>query len=246
MHFVVYRDEMKFQPLAFLPFGIGVAASVIAASSGSALFLVVSLATVMVGLAVIYLYSKPAPVAPKSIPLEDFSLWADVGEPGAELVRLDQNDVWTAVRIAKADLEALSTNADLLSRRTKMILGKEHFGGLVREDLQGDSQRVAQRTSDLAKKIEAEGKFPPDTVQIIEKNAAILDRVANKLFAFERGKPEIVHVYTDPLKRAAEKISRDLRQAATNIKKFTESKQGPPEAPKPETPATSGAPSTSG
>ncbi|MEW6592724.1 MAG: hypothetical protein AB1305_03440 [Candidatus Hadarchaeota archaeon] len=237
---------MKIQPLAFIPFGIGVAASIFGVAVGSLPFVGAGMAITILGIAIIYLYGKPAPVAPKGIPLEDFSLWADVGEPGAELGRLDPSDNWTAVRIAKADLDAISTNADLLSRRARMILGKEHFGGLVREDIQGDSQRVAQRTSELAKKIETDGKFPPDTIQTLEKNAAILDRVANKLFAFERGKPEIVHVYTDPLKRAAEKISRDLRQAATNIKKFTEPKKSSPEEPKPETPATSGAPSTPG
>jgi hypothetical protein len=237
MAFELFRDEMKFQPLAFLPFVVGVVAAAIAVSGGQTLFLGVAVATMVIGMAVIYLYSKPPEVVPKGIQLENFSIWADIGEPGAELQRLEPNDIWSAVRVMKADLDTLSANAGLLDKRTLMLIGRENFDGLARYDLQGDARKVARKTSDIAKKMENEGKFPPETIPILEQNATLLDRAANKLFEFEHGKPETVHIYIDPLKRAAEKLSKDMRQAMSNITRFSQSAEKGAPAPEKSAPA---------
>jgi len=241
--FHLFRDAMKLQPLAFLPFGVGIVAVVIALWAQQLPFFGVSMATVVIGIAVIYLYSKPTEVALKGIQLENFSIWADIGDPGAELQRLEPNDLWSAVRVMRADLDTLSTNASLLGKRVSMLLGKENFGGLSRYDIQGDARKVAQRTSSLASRMESDGKFPSETTTILEQSAALLDRAANKLFEFERGKPETVHIYVDPLKRAAEKLSKDMRQATSNISDFSKSAaKGAPAAPEKSAPAPESAP----
>ena len=230
---------MKFQPLAFVPFGMGIVALAVAivAAPAEPLFLGVALATVMIGIAVIYLYGKPPELAPKGIQLENFSIWADIGEPGAELQRLEPNDMWSAVRVMKTDLDTLSANAALIGKRILMLIGRDNFDGIARHDLQGDARKVARKTSDLAKKMEADGKFPSETIPILEQNAALLDRVANKLFEFEHGKPEMVHIYVDPLKRAAEKLSKDMRQATSNIASFSKGAEKGAPAPEKSAPA---------
>jgi len=212
---------MKLQPLAILPFAAAVIAVVASAALGSIYVLAVAIPSVLLGIAVIYLYSKPPEATPKGIQLENFSIWADIGEPGAELRRLEPNDMWSAVRVMKADLNTLSANAALLDRRILMLIGRENFDGLAKYDLQGDARKVARKTADLGNKMETDGKFPAETIPTMEQSAALLDRVANKLFEFEHGKPETVHIYVDPLKRAAEKLSKDIRQTTSNITAFS-------------------------
>jgi hypothetical protein len=177
----------------------------------------------MIGIAVIYLYGKPPELAPKGIQLENFSIWADIGEPGAELQRLEPNDMWSAVRVMKTDLDTLSANAALIGKRILMLIGRDNFDGIARHDLQGDARKVARKTSDLAKKMEADGKFPSETIPILEQNAALLDRVANKLFEFEHGK--------------AEKLSKDMRQATSNIASFSKGAEKGAPAPEKSAPA---------
>jgi hypothetical protein len=54
----------------------------------------------------------------------------------------------------------------------------------------------------------------------IENCAARTDRIANKLFDLQREKPEIVRTYLEPLRRATEKLSRDLRLMSTNLNNY--------------------------
>jgi hypothetical protein len=237
MAFYFFRDAMKLQPLGILPFAAAIVAVVVAAIFHSIETLAVALPSVLLGVAVLYLYSKPPEVAPKGIQLENFSIWADIGEPGAELRRLEPNDIWSAVRVMKADLNTLSANAALLDKRILMLIGRENFDGLARYDLQGDARKVARKTADIGNKMEVDGKFPSETIPTLEQSAALLDRAANKLFEFERGKPETVHIYVDPLKRAAEKLSRDMRQATSNITSFSKGAEKGAPAPEKSAPA---------
>ena len=189
---------------------------------GSQIYLIIGLAVaaVLVAIATLFQYTKSSYEA-KQIPLENFSIWADVGEPAAELRRLNFGDTGAAVRIAAADLGSLSANAELLGARISMLLGKEGFDELRQERLHQSLKNLASSVNAIIEKLRAANKFPAETVTLLEQCASQSDRIANKLFEFERGKSEVVRIYVEPLRRAAEKLSRDFRLASANLASFT-------------------------
>lgn len=217
---------MRIPPLAFVIVALVLAliALIMAGfTSETEMFLTlgIAVATVMVVAATLYQYLKSSSEA-KHVPVENFSLWADVGEPAAELKRLSYDDVGAAVRIAVADLGSLSSNAELLGSRVSILLDKEEFVGLRQEHIHTATENLALGVRAVTKKLRSSKGFPSDVITLLEKHAAQSDRIANKFYEFERGKSEVVRVYTEPLRRAAEKLSRDLRLAATNMSNFAQ------------------------
>jgi len=217
--------DMRIPPIAVLPLLMALVALLMAIfSMGASTSLVLitvalAIATVLVTFATFFQYTKKSTEA-KQVPLENFSLWADVGEPAAELRRLSYDDVEAAVRIVSADLGSLAANAELLSDRLSMLVGKEGFEEIRQERLNKLVESTAQGISSVVDKLRSSGEFSAGVVSSLEQYASNSDRIANKLFEFERGKSEVVHVYIDPLRRAAEKLSRDLRLASSNISNY--------------------------
>lgn len=177
-------------------------------------------ATVLVVLGIISQYMKP-PAEVKQVPIENFYLWADIGESGAELRRLSPGDVEAATRIASADLGSLSSNADLLNSRISLLLGRDGFEELTQEKFNGQTEKLSEDLRGITKQLKK--GFQAEILSSIEQCASQADRIANKLYDFQRGKSEVVHVYVEPLRRAAEKLSSDLRLAFTNISNFVKS-----------------------
>ncbi len=213
---------MRIYPLAVLPLILALVALVIGGYTGGPyIYLTVGIAaaTILVSIAILFQYAKPSPEA-RQVPVENFSLWADVGEPAGELKRLSLEDVSAAVRIASADLGSLTANAELLSSRVLMLVGKEGFDGIRQEKIHRRVENLTNDINTIIGRITKTNGFSPEILVAIEQCAAQADRVANKLFEFESGKLEVVHIYVDPLRRAAEKLSRDLRLASANISKF--------------------------
>jgi len=214
---------MRIHPLAIVPFLLAFIGLIIAVFAvGPQIYLIVGLAvaTIFVAIATLFQYTKSSYEA-KQVPLENFSIWADVGEPAAELRRLNFDDIGAAVRIASADLGSLSANAELLGARISMLLGKEGFEDLRQEKLHQSIKNLASSVNTIVEKLRATNKFPVETVTSLEQCASQSDRIANKLFEFERGKSEVVRIYVEPLRRAAEKLSRDFRLASANLASFT-------------------------
>ncbi len=181
----------------------------------------IAAATVLVVIAILFQYIKSSSES-KQVPVENFSLWADVGEPAAELRRFSYDDVGAAVRIAVADLGSLSSNAELLGSRVSILLDKEEFVGMRQEHIHTATENLAFGIKTVIKKLRSAKGFPSDVITLLEKYAAQSDRIANKLFEFEHGKSEVVHIYIEPLRRAAEKLSRDLRLASANLSNFAQ------------------------
>ncbi len=176
--------------------------------------------TVIVVFGIISQYMKP-PAEVKQVPIENFYLWADIGESGAELRRLSPGDVEAATRIASADLGSLSSNADLLNSRISLLLGRDGFEELTQEKFNGQTEKLSEDLRGITKQLKK--GFQAEILSSIEQCASQADRIANKLYDFQRGKSEVVHVYVEPLRRAAEKLSSDLRLAFTNISNFVKS-----------------------
>ena len=209
--------------LTIIPLFLAVIALVIAGgTSGYLLPLTAGLAavTVLVVLGIIFQYTKP-PAEVKQVPIENFYIWTDIGESGAELRRLSPEDVEAATRIASADLGSLSSNADLLNARISLLLGREGFEELTQEKFNGQTEELSEDLRGITKQLKK--GFQAEILSSIEQCASQADRIANKLYDFQRGKSEVVHIYVEPLRRAAEKLSSDLRLAFVNISNFMKS-----------------------
>lgn len=185
-------------------------------------------ATCLVALATLSL--RRGTVKVREIPVENFSAWTDLGEPAAELDRLTPGDFFRAVRVVTTDLDSIASNSELLDSRTSMLVGRPDFEGIVREGVNVCAENLAR---DLKRVVEIVSSGVPsvDRVQkilpTIESLASQADRIANKLYEFEKGKSEVVRVQVEPLRRGAEKLSRDLRHLHTHIEKYAKTSAGP-------------------
>lgn len=224
--------HMRFHPIAVVPLFLAGVALVIGAKAGGHLLpftAVLAAVTVFISLAAIIRYARPT-IHVKQMPVENFSFWADAGNPGAELRHLSLDDLAAAVRIAKADLGFLSSNADLLNARTSLLLDRPEFVGLVQKKLDGQTGRLSQDLQGAVKKLGTGRELSVELLDLIERCASQADRIANKLYDFQQGKPELVHNYVEPLRRGAEKLSRDLRIVFTNVSDFVKSAPAEPES----------------
>ena len=233
---------MRLYPLAIIPLALSLAAIVLSVSTqGPQFYLTVGVAgaTFLVSAAILFTYGRRSTEA-RQIPLENFSLWADVGEPAAELRRLSLGDSVAAAHIASTDLASLAANAELLQSRAYMLVGKAGFESLLEEKIHRRVENVANDINAITKKINSTRSLSNDLIPQIEQCAAQADRVANKFFELEGEKPEVVYLYLEPLRRAAEKLSRDLRQASLNISKYLQwTVKEVPAVPKVEAPTVS-------
>ncbi|KUO41678.1 MAG: hypothetical protein AVW06_00710 [Hadesarchaea archaeon DG-33-1] len=205
---------------------VALAALVVSGSAGEELlpFTIGSAAAaVLVAFAAIYQSRKPR-VEIEHVPIEDFSLWTDIGEPAAGLRRLGGGQTESAFRITSADLSSLASNAGLLSERLSILIGRHGFDELTRSKLHRNAHSLLEGISSIVKKMRSGEDRSTENVQrlldSIEGCAAQSDRIANKLYDSQREKSEIIRTYTDPLRRAAEKLSRDLRLANTNLRNY--------------------------
>lgn len=205
---------------------VALAALVVSGSAGGELLpLTIGAAAgaVLVALAAFYQSRKP-PVEIEHIPVENFSLWTDIGEPAAGLRRLGEGQTESAFRITSTDLSSLASNAGLLSERLSILIGRHGFDELTRSKLHRNAYSLLEDIRSVAKKMRSGGGRSTEDVQrlldSIEGCAAQADRIANKLFDFQRGKSEVIRTYTDPLRRAVEKLSGDLRLANANLRNY--------------------------
>ena len=196
----------------------------------------VASAACLVSFATFTLYQGPAKV--KEIPIENFSLWADIGEPATGLSRCGAGEFLPAMKMACADLGSLALNSKLLNSRVSMLVGKPDFEGIVKEGLNVYTRNLARDLQRVVESLSSEvtsADRVPGILSLIESCASQTDRIANKFYEFGREKPEAVRVQVEPLRRAAEKLSRDLRLAHTNIADYMKTiiPPAPPQVPQP-------------
>ncbi len=234
--------RMRFNPIAVIPLFLAAVALVIASKAGGYSLLltaVLAAVAVFISLVTIFRYGRPSvevkqppvenfqyakpSVDVKQVSIEDFSLWADVEEPGSELRRLSPDDLEAAMRITNADFSSLSSNADLLNARISLLLGRPEFVELTQEKFDEQTGCLSQDLRIALKKLGTGKELSAEVLNLIERCASQADRIANKLYDFQRGKPELVQIYTEPLRRAAEKLSRDMRLVFTNVSDFVKS-----------------------
>jgi hypothetical protein len=213
---------MRLYPLAIIPLVLSLGAIILSViTPGPQFYLTVGVAgaTFLVSAAILFTYARKSTEA-KQIPLENFSLWADVGEPAAELRRLSAGDAFAAAQIAATDLASLAANAELLQSRTYLLVGRAGFECVTEEKMHRRVESLLNDINRITRTISDSKKLTADIIPQIEQCAAQAERIAVKFFELEDGKPETVYIYLEPLRRAAEKLSRDLKLAASNISKY--------------------------
>ena len=213
---------MRLYPLAIIPLVLSLGAIILSViTPGPQFYLTVGVAgaTFLVSAAILFTYARKSTEA-RQIPLENFSLWADVGEPAAELRRLSAGDAFAAAQIAATDLASLAANAELLQSRTYLLVGRAGFECVTEEKMHRRVESLLNDINRITRTISDSKKLTADIIPQIEQCAAQAERIAVKFFELEDGKPETVYIYLEPLRRAAEKLSRDLKLAASNISKY--------------------------
>jgi len=213
---------MRLYPLAIIPLVLSLGAIILSViTPGPQFYLTVGVAgaTFLVSAAILFTYARKSTEA-RQIPLENFSLWADVGEPAAELRRLSAGDAFAAAQIAATDLASLAANAELLQSRTYLLVGRAGFECVTEEKMHRRVESLLNDINRITRTISDSKKLTADIIPQIEQCAAQAERIAVKFFELEDGKPETVYIYLEPLRRAAEKLSHDLKLAASNISKY--------------------------
>jgi len=121
-------------------------------------------------------------------------------------------------------LNSIASNAGLLSERLSILIGRHGFDELTQSKLHRNAYSLLEDIRSVVKKMmSSEGRSTEGIQRLldsIEGCAAQADRIANKLYDLQRGRPEVIMAYTDPLRRAAEKLSRDLRLANANLRDY--------------------------
>lgn len=201
--------------------------AVILASITGPLALGVAIATLGVAFAVVYQYLYAPGTKEEEIRVEDFSWWADLGEPLFRLKEASPNDEPAAAQLIASDLKVIHKNCSLLHDRISLLVGRRGFEDLPATLLVTETQQVAGAMQKLVEECEKSLRLRPDLYKTLERMASRLDRVGNKLYEFERGKSETIIAYVDPLRRAAEKLSKDLRKAASHLFQYEKRIRGP-------------------
>ena len=167
-------------------------------------------------------------------PMEDFHLWTKVGEPAAGILGLKPREKRLAASVASADLGLLTTNAELLGGRLSLLAGRHGFDKLTKDQLHKDGQRLAKGLRQTSREVGLVETWSYAKLQgvlvTLEKCASGYDRIGNKLYEFEKERPEIVKTTLEPLRRAAEKLSSGLRTCRTNLESYMKRTMKPPKA----------------
>ena len=167
-------------------------------------------------------------------PIEDFHLWTKVGEPGAGILGLKPREKRLAASVLSADLNMLTTNAELLGGRLSLLAGRHGFDRLTKDQLHKDGQRLAKELRQTSRKVGLVENWSyaklQDVLTTLEKCASGYDRIGNKLYEFEKERPEIVKTTLEPLRRAAEKLSSGLRTCRANLESYMKRTMKPPKA----------------
>ena len=156
-----------------------------------------------------------------TVPLEDFTVWMEIGEPAAGLRELKPREVGAAAGITSSSLGLLASNSELLTLRLSTLSGRHGFSQLARSGTSLEAQELSGKIRKIVAKLARAENWSPEGLRSaldeLERCAASYDRLANKLFDLHRECPEVIRSTAEPLRRAAERLSRDLRRVCANI-----------------------------
>ncbi len=183
----------------------------------------ISAAAALVVLSVLYLYQpKPAPPIAQRVPVEDFSIWVDIGEPLSKLSQVEPGQLLLAGRLVKEDMKLLCSNLDLLDSRLKMMSGR--FG-----ELEG----IGELAFEVKRRLELLGSdFPSNPSVLRERKKDMLTvleysemdmKYAHEKLVFLLSSQPIEQTYMlEQLERQVRRMEEGIRQARRNLSAFLE------------------------
>jgi len=171
----------------------------------------------------VLMYTVPR-IDTHGISIQDFDTWVELGETAAGLRGMKSRDKNAAAQIVTADMNSLAINAELLDRRLSFLYGKHGYDKLTKDKLHNEGKDLAKIVRRYTKKIAKLENWSAENMSTMleefEKCASRYDRIANKLHDYEKERPEIVKVNLEPLRRAAEKLSANLRTGRLNLENY--------------------------
>lgn len=159
---------------------------------------------------------------PLEVPVEDLSLWVDAGEPAKELQKLSPAELSTVLMVLRADLGSIISNSELLHQRFPLILSKPELSDLTKFNL---VSRAAELVGAL-KQGEACLLRPPshqnlqELLPYLERSAGMAESLLRDLEGISLAKGGIGEAYLLPLRRALEKMVRDLKEMKSNTESY--------------------------
>lgn len=184
--------------------------------------LFISAASCLVALSVFALYLTSPSRRPLEVPVEDFSLWVDAGEPAKELQKLGPSDLPLATMVLRADLGSIVSNSELLTSRLSIALTRPELQDLAKFKLDSRSREV----SDLLKGTLATLSGKPSQ-EALRESVSSLERVANAaetilrdLEGISLAKRGVGEAHLLPLRRALDRMVKDLKELKSNTESY--------------------------
>jgi len=177
----------------------------------------VALASAVVLLATFYLYKpKPPPAPSERLPVADFTVWVEAGEPFLKIENMG-GDLKSAASLVRQDVKDLCANLDLLASRLEIMEGK----GVGVEGLKEATLEVGRRMEIFSR------EFPEFPGRALEKKDFLLNTldqcstnltyVSEKLLELSRTQPPELSTPLSLLQARAGKLAEDFRKARSHL-----------------------------
>ncbi|MEM0359513.1 MAG: hypothetical protein QXG22_05885 [Candidatus Hadarchaeales archaeon] len=182
----------------------------------------ISASACLVALSVLTLYLTSSPHRPLEVPIEDFSLWVDAGEPAKELQKLGPSDLSLATMILRADLGSIVSNADLLSSRLSIALAKPELQDLVKFKLEARAKELSNFLKGVIVSLSEKPsqEILMSLVSSVERAATMAETILRDLEGISLAKRGVGEAYLLPLRRATDRMVRDLRELKSNTESY--------------------------
>lgn len=184
--------------------------------------LFISAASCLVALSVFALYLSSSPHRPLEVPVEDFSLWVDAGEPARELQKLGPSDLPLATMVLRADLGSIVSNSELLTSRLSIALNRPELQDLARFKLVPRSREVSDilkgAVVSLSSKPSQEGLG--ELVSSLERAATAAEAILRDMEGISLAKRGVGEAHLLPLRRALDRMVKDLKELKSNTESY--------------------------
>jgi hypothetical protein len=216
---------MRIHPLPILALLSSIAALVLVGldMGGTAPWMLfISAAVCLVAFSVFVLYLTAPTHRPLEVPVEDFSLWVDAGEPAKELQKLGPSELPLATMVLRADLGSIISNSELLCSRLSIALAKPELLDLAKFELVPRSKELLN----VLREAEAtlSGTSSPETlrelVSSLERAATGAESILRDLEGISLAKRGVGETYLLPLRRATDRMVKDLKDLKSNTESY--------------------------
>ncbi len=181
----------------------------------------IAAAACLVAFSILVLYTSFFPEGGK-IPIEDFTIWADIEDPARELRKLGPSELTMAARVLKVDLSSILSNAGLLNSRLSMLMSKPELRDLAKSNL---SIRVNEFVKELKTTVGKLSNTPStaifqEVLASLEKHISDGELIFSDLNEIQHKRGGVVETYLTPLTRASERLIKSLRELKSNIEGY--------------------------